>query len=365
MQWLQRLRDIPGVIFRDIPRFSRAFAHSGAGFCSDPHGWISLRNRIERLSTNPTSKGVHCDWQWGSDLHASQVLPSLGQRLMQLSLEEWPIRFSDTFSATDKPDLTFIFSHAGTDRLPLLRQTIRSLFAQEEVTSEIIVVDQSASPIADQLPPGVRYHHLSKTRVPAGWHKAWGFNVGARLAKGSLLVFQDGDVCAPSRYGHELLQLLAKGEHKAFSIQRFLYYLSKPTTQALLEHDKVPVHSTPKRIFQNWKGGTIAVEREAFWSIGGFDEGFVDWGGEDDEFYDRCLSIGHLRFGYMPFIHLWHTPQPDRKVTSNPNIAKILPWRMSLSHAHRIAELGKRQFGSFDVPDPFVSYKKQMEIDSR
>jgi hypothetical protein len=110
-------------------------------------------------------------------------------------------------------------------------------------------------------------------------------------------------------------------------------------------------------VFQNWKGGTIAIRRDAFFELGGFDEGFVDWGGEDDEFYDRCGALTHCRYSYLPFVHLWHRPQQDRKLADNLNISRIMPWRMQIPAAERIAELKSRDFGNPSRPDPFFSYK--------
>jgi hypothetical protein len=132
-------------------------------------------------------------------------------------------------------------------------------------------------------------------------------------------------------------------------------------TAEILKSDQIRCSEAPERVFQNWKGGTIAISKEAFFSIGGFDEGFVDWGGEDDEFYHRCSAIRHFTFGYIPFVHLWHAPQPDRKVTTNPNISKILPWRLEIPATDRIKELSIRQFGNSQRPDPLHSYKSRYD----
>jgi hypothetical protein len=361
MQFAQKMRDLPGVLLRDFLRFRKAFRYSGKDFRAHPQGWIGLRNRIEHLTPNPKGLGVHCDWLWGSDLHACGVLTSLGRRLMQLSIEEWPIKFVDNCPKFPDFEISFIFSHAGMERLPLLNQTLRSLFAQKDISFEVIVIDQSKVPVVAELPAGIRYHHLPKTNVPEGWHKAWGYNVGAHLAQGKLLVFHDGDICVPCFYGRELSKQFETGNWDALSMQRFLYYLPRKMTAEILKSDQIRCSEAPERVFQNWKGGTIAISKEAFFSIGGFDEGFVDWGGEDDEFYHRCSAIRHFTFGYIPFVHLWHAPQPDRKVTTNPNISKILPWRLEIPATDRIKELSIRQFGNSQRPDPLHSYKSRYD----
>jgi hypothetical protein len=357
MRISRKLRDMPGVFLRDLPRYRRALAHSGAGRSSELDGWISLCNRIEQLSRVEGQRGVACDWPWGSGLHAPEVLPSLGRKLMRASLEEWPIRFAPEPAAAGVPRVSFIFAHAGVERLSQLVRTIQSVFAQS-IPCECIVVDQSPEPLLRDLPAGIVYRHLAKQNVRAGWHKSWAYNVGARIARSPILVFQDGDVCPPVEYAAEIARVIGR-EYAAASLQRLLFYLDFADTLHLDQTGAIGPEFTPTTAFQNWKGGTIAVAREAFESIGGFDEGFVDWGGEDDEFYDRCASIGHCRAGFLPFVHLWHPPQPDRKRTTNPNIADVMPWRMAMSHADRIAELGARRWGDPSGPDPAISYKDQ------
>jgi hypothetical protein len=347
---------------KDVPSFIRALKYSGTEFRSHQNGWISLCNRIENLIPNPTGAGVHCDWQWGSNLVACEVLPALGQNILRAAIKEWPIRFSySSHALQSSPEISFIFAHAGQDRLPQLCRTIRSIFAQTKCRAEVIVVDQSMVPVVSHLPVGIRYSYLNKQNVQPGWHKSWAFNVGARLANSDLLVFQDGDVCVPEQYAYELVRTLTSDGYQVASIQRMLFYLDKASTRRVEVSNTLDVRLRSERIFQNWKGGTIAIRRDAFFAIGGFDEGFVDWGGEDDEFYDRCSALKHCRFGYLPFIHLWHQPQPGRKQSDNPNISHVMPWRMQIPAEARIHELTQRQFGNVAGPNPARCYKADLD----
>lgn len=358
MRYLKSLRDLLGVAIYDWSRFQRACAEPVTRGASPPRGWTSLCNRIEHLTPNPTGPGVQCDWQWGTELHASHVMPSLGRQLMDVALRDWPIHFADTPSVSNGPRISFIFAHGGRDRLPQLRRTIRSVYAQQDVSAECVVVDQSEEPVLSELPSGTTYMHLTKTAVARGWHKSWAYNVGARAATGDILVFHDGDICVPQRYGVEVARTLQQDGYDVASIQRFLFYLDPSGTAEVERRDRFGSQLVPERVYQNWKGGTIAIRRDAFFAVGGFDEGFVDWGGEDDEFFDRCRqSLRHCRFGYLPFVHLWHRPQPDRKATDNVNISQIMPWRMALPVEERRQELSTRRFGDATGPDPKVSYK--------
>lgn len=355
---MRRLHDLPGVLGRDLPRYRRALSLSGPGFSSDPRGWISLCNRIERVVAETDGPGVRCDWAWGSPLHAPEVWPRLAGSLMRVALAEWPIRFArQPRIVSDTPKISFVFAHAGAERLPQLQQTLQSVYAQEAVPCECIVVDQSPVPVLPMLPMPVTYRHLAKDGVPPGWHKAWAYNVGARVARGSILVFHDGDICVPSGYARQLLDAIDRRGHAAASLQRFLFYLDASDTRATYARGEIPATVRPTTVLQNWKGGTIAVAKDAFCSLGGFDEGFVDWGGEDDEFYDRCGALGHCRGGYLPFVHLWHPPQSDRRSAANANVTEVLPWRLSIDRRQRMEELRGRRFGTTDAPDPRVSYK--------
>ena len=52
---------------------------------------------------------------------------------------------------------------------------------------------------------------------------------------------------------------------------------------------------------------------EGYRAIGGYDEGFVGWGGEDLELWERARVHGGVyEFGYLPLVHLWHAPQPGK-----------------------------------------------------
>jgi glycosyl transferase family 7 (putative galactosyltransferase) len=352
-----RLRQLIGVAVLDWPHYQKVLREpTSAGQATAP-GWVALHNRIEQISMNPHGPGVRCDWQWGSELHACTVWPALGRQLMRKALHDWPIEFADIPPRSSGPRVSFIFAHGGRSRLPQLQRTIRSVFAQQDIDIECVVIDQSPVSLMGELPAQVVYRHLSKDGVPSGWHKSWACNVGARLASGEILVFQDGDICVPQRYGAEVVRTILKDGYDAASLQRFLFYLDPEATRQVEAVDRLDVRRNLQQVFQNWKGGTIAVRREAFLSLGGFDEGFVDWGGEDDEFFDRCNAVRHCRFGFLPFVHLWHPPQPDRKVSDNPNIAQIMPLRMQVPVSDRIAELTARRFGNPLHPDPAASYK--------
>jgi hypothetical protein len=350
-------KEFAGILVKDLCRYTLAIYGPRRNHRGNPP-WIWVSNRHEQLASNPSGPGVRCDWQWGSELHACKVLPALGQGLMQRALCDWPIRFAPSPQSISGPKISFLFAQGGYDRLPQLQQTLRSVFAQTGVRIECIVADMSPEPIEAELPLGVKYIRVEAGHLPAGWYKAWAFNSAARQAAGDVLVFQDGDVCVPTGYGAELARTVLDEGYDVASIQRFLFYLDEASTQMTYWEGAIPAGIRPARVLQNWKGGTIALAREAFFATGGFDEGFVDWGGEDDEFFDRCGARRQCRYGFLPFIHLYHPPQPDRRAPDNLNVAQALPMRLAIGREERIAELRARDWGNLARPDPLVSYKE-------
>ena len=352
-------KELTGVLVKDLWRYAIALNGPGCTRTDNPR-WMWLCNRGERLMPNPSGQGVRCEWQWGNDLHACRVMPSLGGRLMRVTLASWPIRFSDVPVSSSGPKVSFLFAHQGQERLPQLRQVLQSAFAQRDVRVECIVADLSSESIAAHLPPGIDCLHVPTGHLSKGWYKAWAFNLAARRATGDVLVFQDGDVCMPERYGAELARTILSEGYDIASILRYLFYLDAPSTQTVYATKTIPP-ITPVQAFQNCKGGTIAAAPNAFFAIGGFDEGFVDWGGEDDEFFDRCGVKRHCRFGYLPFVHLDHPLQADWRGENNLNISHIMPWRLGLSVSERVPELVAREPGNSAGPTPPMSYKAMLQ----
>jgi GT2 family glycosyltransferase len=98
-------------------------------------------------------------------------------------------------------------------------------------------------------------------------------------------------------------------------------------------------------------GGSLAVDRETFFAIGGFDEAFVGWGGEDNEFWERAQSRKVWPYGYLPLIHLWHEAQPE-KPDQGRSTATLHEERSAIPVSARRRELCVRDIGNPSHPDP-------------
>jgi hypothetical protein len=328
----------------DWPKFERKLWRSSSAALHP--SWVEICNRNESLKRAPEGPGVLCLWKWTSDLHAPKVFPSLGLRLAERAFQDWPIEMLDSpKSGGSKTDISFIIGHRGLDRLSNLLATVGSVAAQRDISIECIVVEQSVSrEIRPFLPSWVRYIHTPLPHPDMPYSRAWAFNVGANAAKGDILVFHDNDMLAPSDYAAQLAARLNEGFEVA-NLKRFIFYLGEVHSKNIISSGTLSFGLSPEVIVQNLEaGGSAAVIKNAFFEIGGFDESFIGWGGEDNEFWERAQTRKVWPYGYLPLIHLWHRPQQG-KTDQKRATSALFEERSRIPVENRIKELSSRGFG--------------------
>lgn len=314
---------------------------------NQPHAWLAIKNLGEKLTANASHTALRGEFPLGSYLHIGDTLPTLAHQLMQQALSHHPINLQATTANTQPPTISVIIPFKGAARLAQLHSTLQSWLAQT-VTVECLVVEHSDEILtAEHLPTTVKHLHLPHPTRPGEWNKCWAMNTGARLAQGDILVFHDADILCPNNYAQALLDTFAKGAEAA-ALHRMLFYLNQADSEATTTTHMLQHAHPPTGILHSFEGGTIAIKRNAFFQIGGFDERFIGWGGEDNEFFDRCKMLNFERFGFLPFVHLWHPIQRGR--ADNRLSQRILETRLSIPRSQRAAELNQRHSGQTSKP---------------
>lgn len=301
-------RSMLGVIVKDLPRYLPSLARGGDAY-------LTIRNRDERLEVGPEKQGYRCDWKWTSELHAPKIIPALGRAMLRKALKAHPVLVADAASTegADPPDVSFIIGHRGMQRLPHLLATLRSIAAQQGVSFETIVVEQdSEATLSRHVPQGVRVIHTPSTpQMP--YNRSWAFNAGVKHARGQVLVLHDNDMLIPVDYAAAIAARIRAG-YEVVNAKRFIFYLTQAHSEAVMRGDANLLDHAPESIVQNLEGGgSVAITRAAYEAIGGMDESFVGWGGEDNEFWERALTRRTWTWGSMPIVHLWHAAQPGKR----------------------------------------------------
>ena len=333
-----RYRNLLSVMVKDWRRYRRALIDQGTIY-------QELCNRYERLEAGPAGNGYRCDWQWTSDLHAPKFLRALGLQLMKRALADYPIcRASAPEQTTEQPAISFVIGHRGLNRLPHLLATLESIAAQRNVLFECIVVEQSNEPEVETLLPfWVRYVHTPLPKADMPYNRSWAFNIGAELTCGDLLILHDNDMLLPQDYASQMIVRQKEG-YEVINLKRFVFYLNKEHSERIMTSRGILLDTAPDSVVQNLEaGGSFGITRGAYLGIGGFDESFVGWGGEDNEFWERAQTRKVWPYGYLPILHLWHEAQPE-KFQQERRTAELFELRSSIPAEKRITELRERNF---------------------
>ena len=299
------------VLFRGILRGNRS--------------WIFVRNRNEKLVSHGNLSGVKCDWEFTSNLYIDQVFPKFGYWLFNRALADFPVRLIQRPLKTSShdPSVSFLIGHRGKERIPLLLATLNSIAAQRDCQVECIVVEQDDERLVEAyLPDWVTYVFSPMSEKGAAYSRSRAFNVAAQAASSKFLIFHDNDILVPDVYGKEMCNHLDNG-FDVVNLKRFIFFLDQTSSEKICQSKRVVEHLTIESIMQNSEaGGSVGVNAQAFFELGGFNESFIGWGGEDNEFWERAQTRKVNPFSYLPMIHLWHAPQADKRQTQVEGIAK-------------------------------------------
>lgn len=346
------LRQKIGAILFDLPSYLWHMARVRPPNLNP--AWVHVRNRHENIIASRHGLGVKCDWQWTSDLHLAKVFPIFGRWLYKRALQDFPVALAEEPEEGSPPSeaqVSFVIGHRGKDRLPLLLHTLRSIAGQRNCIVECIVVEQDIEQLVrPYLPNWVRYIHTPSPCAAMPYSRAWAFNVGARAAESNCLIFHDGDMLVCRDYARLVLEYHRRG-FDFINLKRFIFYQSESHTETLMKSLRIDRDLAPEAIMQNAEaGGSMAADKGTFWKIGGFDERFVGWGGEDNEFWDRAQMQTVYPFGFLPMIHLWHIPQPGKQMGNDSENKALFDKIIETPAFERIRRLRTVSAGQADAP---------------
>ena len=244
------------------------------------------------------------------------------------------------------------------NRPDALAAVIRALLDQTDPNFEVIIADDgSGQPTRDALTAfRTAAHAKGMKRLVHAWQPDDGFrasaarNLGVYASKGEYLVFLDGD-CVPRPDYIARHRLLAE---KGFMVSGSRVLMSEPFTKDVLSSGD-PIHKrglsywlrqrlsgntnkiVPLLHFPNtdmrhyravkWsriKSCNLAIWRDDYVTVDGFDESFVGWGHEDADVVLRLARHGIRRKGgafSTEVFHLWH--RENTRATESQNRKRV------------------------------------------
>ena len=183
-------------------------------------------------------------------------------------------------------DLCYITTCKG--RLAHLKQTLPRVVGQPGLSCVVVdysCPDGTAGWVASNFPQ-VR---IVRVEGESGFNLSRARNIGARAADATWLGFFDADILLALEFASVVVPQLVPGR----------FYRSHPVT------------------YQTW--GSIICHRDDFAAVGGYDEAYVGWGGEDDDLVAGLILAGRQAAGF-PAALLSEIPHSDEERTLFYNI---------------------------------------------
>jgi GT2 family glycosyltransferase len=221
-----------------------------------------------------------------------------------------------------------------------IRRVLESIAAQQTNRPfEVIVTDDGSTDetasVVQQFAEQAKFPVRFVTHPHTEFHAARCRNEGVRNSEASHLLFSDGDCLMPPDHVEQHMQAARPGtvtcsycvrleedvsRHVTLQAVRGATYVGwTPTEQrsklrqmhykalwyGLIRHPRKPA----------LRSTNFAITRDDFERVNGFDENFLGWGCEDDDFGRRLRAAGIRTKSILNrtcVYHLWHPPAPTR-----------------------------------------------------
>lgn len=191
----------------------------------------------------------------------------------------------------------------------------------KDLCNNIIIIEQDSESQIEDIVKQYRVNHLLVYNEYL-FNRSWGFNIGANFAKQKLMpnnyLFIDCDIILSKEAIEYSIKFLGDNNIVSCKPYNCIYHLSQNTSNEWINNhninspfDKLDMTRASSIIM--YCGGAVFIKRNEFYSIGGWNEDFEGWGGEDQELGNilvrkyttaRCITPRDKSY---PCLHLYHT----------------------------------------------------------
>ena len=237
------------------------------------------------------------------------------------------------------------------NRLEHFRALFLCLLRQKKQADELIITDDGSSQkvldfISDLIPKAqFKVKHIYQE--DKGFRKTRALNNAVRNSTGDLLIFCDQDLIFGEEYIETIANniknnifLMGRAHHTTEdekniilsdieNINSYNEIIKKLPAKYIETIDKMLKEDRKRRIIKTFKlakrgirlvGMSYALMREAYLKVNGYDENYVGWGQEDDDFGNRLTVAGidgKELITQNIQLHLWHYSDPTKIHSAN------------------------------------------------
>lgn len=237
------------------------------------------------------------------------------------------------------------------NRLEHFRALFLCLLRQKKQADELIITDDGSSQkvldfISDLIPKAqFKVKHIYQE--DKGFRKTRALNNAVRNSTGDLLIFCDQDLIFGEEYIETIANniknnifLMGRAHHTTEdekniilsdieNINSYNEIIKKLPAKYIETIDKMLKEDRKRRIIKTLRlakrgirlvGMSYALMREAYLKVNGYDENYVGWGQEDDDFGNRLTVAGINGKELITQniqLHLWHYSDPTKIHSAN------------------------------------------------
>lgn len=203
--------------------------------------------------------------------------------------------------------LSYIINHRGKTGFRLENLIFLVNYLNNFKNIEIIIVEQDSESVLSNLkfPNNCKHIFIKNSGL---FNRSWGFNVGYKYSTNEYLAFGDNDVVITKDAYDKSIILLQQNK----VVNPYSSIVDTTTQEANLIRQTNSLLSIKRegRRGINFCGGLVFFTKQMFEQIGGWDEDFRGWGGEDNAltFYKIPLILGKECMEEIDSVgyHLWH-----------------------------------------------------------
>ena len=235
------------------------------------------------------------------------------------------------------------YRESSSERKKALEFTL-GLFHDYFPSIEIIIVEQDSKSKLD-IDKGFDIKHLFIYN-PGPFNRSWAFNCASNNTTKEIFIFTDADIF-----------LDKEGYDECFNAAEFFEAITPnkiEISNVTIEEEKSnQILFLNKRKLHSFAGGMLIITRAAFEKIGGWDERFEGWGGEDDAMSHVIYNQLRSKTLNIPNYHIDH---PHENISgnnhpqyeSNRALVEEILTRNGLSLNRYVQQLKTTDFGNLE-----------------